>query len=95
MLPEARVPVHPGTILLEEFLEPLHLSAVYLARHLRTPVEIIESLLAGERAITAELAWRLAQAFGTTPELWMNLQVQYDLARAKSETQMPPLLARS
>ena len=80
MLPRNRLPTHPGEILLEEFLGPLDLSQVDLAVHLEVPVQRINEIVRGKRRVTPETAWLFAQAFGTTPEFWINLQTNYDLA---------------
>jgi addiction module HigA family antidote len=77
------VPVHPGEILLEEFLRPLGLSQATLARHLDISVVRVNELVKGKRGVSAETAWLLAQAFGTTPQFWINLQSNYDLARTQ------------
>lgn len=72
-------PVHPGEILKEEFLIPLNITANNLALSLNvTPARIYE-IISEKRGITANTALRLSVAFGTTPEFWMNLQVNYDL----------------
>jgi len=89
------VPVHPGEILLEEFLEPLNLTQTALADHLRVPVRRINEICRGRRAVTAETAWLLAQAFGTSPQFWLNLQVIYDLAVAKREGRIREVAAIS
>ena len=81
MLPERRIPTHPGEILQEEFITPLGLTQVELAKHLGVPVQRINELVRGKRGITPETAWFLAQAFDTTPEFWINLQSSYDLAK--------------
>lgn len=70
--------IHPGEILRDE-LECLGLSANQFAMKLHVPANRITSILNGKRAITAETALRLARFFGTTPELWINLQTAYDL----------------
>ena len=72
-------PIHPGEILLEEFLRPLEMSSAGLAIALGVPANRISAIVAGERAITADTALRLAAAFGTTAEFWMNLQTKHDL----------------
>jgi len=72
-------PVHPGEVLKEEFLEPMDMTANRLAEILHvTPARLYE-IVSGRRGITANTALRLATAFGTTPEFWMNLQVAYDI----------------
>ncbi len=83
MIPKNRVPTHPGEILLEEFLNPMGLTQVRFAAHIGVPVQRINEIVRGKRGITPETAWLLSQAFGTTPQLWINLQSNYDLARNK------------
>ena len=77
------VAIHPGEILLEEFLRPLGLSQASLARHLGISVVRVNELVNGKRGVTAETAWLLAEAFGTSPQFWINLQANYDLATIK------------
>jgi len=74
-------PIHPGEILREEFMRPLGLSINQLARDLYVPVTRISEIVNERRGITAETALRLARYFGTTPEVWLNLQTHYDLER--------------
>jgi addiction module HigA family antidote len=95
MLPENRVPTHPGTILCEEFLVPLGISQVALAARLGVPVQRVNELVRGKRGVTPETAWLLAQAFGTTPDLWMNLQANHDLARCRPTRAVEPFKAAS
>lgn len=76
-------PIHPGEILLEEFLLPLGISQNRLAGDIDVPVSRIASIVNGKRSITADTALRLATYFGTTPEFWTNLQASYDLRIAK------------
>ena len=83
MLPRKRIPTHPGEILSEEFLKPLGVTQVALAGHLSVPVQRINELVRGKRGVTPETAWLLAGAFGTTPEFWLALQTNHDLARAR------------
>ncbi len=83
MLPKNRVPTHPGEILFREFLEPLGISQVQLAAHVGASVQRVNELVRGKRGITPETAWLLSQALGTTPEFWINLQSQHDLARSR------------
>jgi addiction module HigA family antidote len=79
----ARTPIHPGEILADE-LDELDLSAAELARLIQVPANRISQIVAGKRNITADTALRLGRYFGTSPDLWMNLQKTYelDLARA-------------
>jgi len=72
-------PIHPGVILLEEFLEPLGLSQYRLAKSISVPPRRINEIVHGKRSITADTALRLARFFGTTERFWLNLQVRYDL----------------
>jgi antitoxin HigA-1 len=72
-------PVHPGEVLLEEFLEPAGLSQYRLAKDVSVPPRRINEIVHGKRAVTADTALRLARYFGTTPRFWLNLQAQYDL----------------
>ena len=72
-------PVHPGEILLTEFLEPLELSQYQLARSIAVPPRRINEIVHGQRRISADTALRLARFFGTSERFWMNLQSRYDL----------------
>jgi antitoxin HigA-1 len=74
MLLENRLPTHPGEILLEEFLNPLGLSQVAIAWHNGVPVQRVNEIVRGKRGGTLETAWLFAEAFGTSPEFWLNLQ---------------------
>jgi addiction module HigA family antidote len=80
MLPSNRTSTHPGEILLKDFLEPLELSQTELARHLGIPIQRVNELVRGKRGVTPDTAWLLAKALATSPEFWMNLQVNYDLS---------------
>lgn len=81
MLPENRIPTHPGEVLLEEFLTPLGLTQVAFAGHIGVPVQRVNEIVRGKRGITPETAWLFGQALGTSPEFWLNLQTNHDLAR--------------
>lgn len=76
-------PIHPGEILKEEFMEPIGLSANALALALRVPATRIGEIVRGKRSITPETALRLGRYFGTTADLWLGLQVEYDLRLAR------------
>jgi antitoxin HigA-1 len=76
-------PIHPGEILREDFLKPMRISINGLARDLDVPPNRISLILSGARAITADTALRLGVYFGVSPELWLNLQTDYDLRVAK------------
>lgn len=80
----ARTPIHPGEILAEE-LEAIGLSAKRLADLVRVPPNRLDQILAGRRRITADTALRLARYFGTSAEIWMNLQIAYELDLARQQ----------
>lgn len=79
------VPVHPGEVLLEEFLKPMGISQNHLALKLGVPARRINEIVLGKRRITADTALRLARYFGTTPKFWLGLQTDYDLDVAADE----------
>ena len=72
-------PVHPGEILLEEFLQPLAVSQYQLAKEISVPARRINEIVHGQRRISADTALRLARFFGTSERFWINLQSRYDL----------------
>lgn len=72
-------PVHPGEVLLEEFLKPMGISQNRLAINIGVPARRINEIVLGKRSITADTALRLAKFFGTSAEFWLGLQAQYDL----------------
>jgi addiction module HigA family antidote len=76
-------PVHPGEILREDFMEPLELSINALARALRVPPSHVSGVVNEARGISAKMALRLARYFGTTPDLWLGLQLDYELDVAR------------
>jgi len=75
--------IHPGEILLEEFLIPMELSQNRLARDIGVPPRRINEIVHGKRAVTADTALRLARYFGTSEAFWMGLQADYDLEEAR------------
>jgi len=79
MLPSKRTATHPGEVLKLEFIEPLGLTQTQLANHLKIPIQRVNELVRGKRGVTPDTAWLLSKALGTSPEFWMNLQVNYDL----------------
>jgi len=79
--------IHPGEILLEEFLKPLNMNPHQLAMALRVPPNRIAQIIEGERAITADTALRLGRYFAVNPQFWLNLQSTYDLRAAAREHQ--------
>lgn len=76
--------IHPGEILLEEFLNPMAISQNALARALQVPPRRVNEIVLGKRAITADTALRLAAFFGTSEGFWLGLQADYDLEEARS-----------
>ncbi len=93
MRPTNRVPTHPGEILVEEFLKPLGVTQVAFAEHIGVPVQRINEVVRGKRGVTPETAWLFAQALGTTPEFWLNLQAAHDLARSRPDRKIARLPA--
>ena len=73
-------PVHPGEVLLEEFLRPMNISQYRLAKALHVPARRINEIVHGDRGISADTALRLARYFDVTAQFWMNLQMSFDLA---------------
>ena len=82
---EKMAPVHPGEILLEEFLKPMNLSQNRLALDIRVPARRINEIVHGKRRITADTALRLAKYFDMSPQFWLGLQMDYDLDMAADQ----------
>lgn len=78
-------PIHPGEVLLEDFMKPLGLSQYRVAQDIGVPPLRISQIVNGKRAITADTAMRLARYFGTSPDVWLRLQARYDLEVAARE----------
>ena len=78
-------PIHPGEILLEEFLKPMDISQYRLSKDITVPPRRINEIVHGKRSITADTALRLARYFGTSERFWMNLQSRYDLELEKDK----------
>ena len=78
-------PIHPGEVLLEEFLKPMGISQYRLAQAIHVPPRRINEIVHGKRGISADTAIRLSRYFGTSAELWLGLQADYDLERAREE----------
>jgi len=93
MLPKNRIPTHPGEILLKDFLEPMNITQVQFAKHLNISVQRVNEIIRGKRGITSDTAWLFSRAFGNTPEFWINLQTQRDLALSKPTHPIKSLLA--
>ncbi len=81
-----RPPIHPGEILLEEFLEEFGVTSYALAKAVGVPTNRITGIVNGQRAITADTALRLARFFGNSAEFWMNLQMRFDLEVAERQS---------
>src|SRR5438093_10722489 len=79
MMAKRLPPVHPGEILLEEFLAPMGISQYRIAKDLKVPPRRINEIVHGARAVSADTALRLARYFGTSERFWLNLQAAYDL----------------
>ncbi len=82
-VPKFREPTHPGEMLLEEFLLPMSISQRDLAGAIHVPYQRINEIINGKRGITPSTALRLAKFFGVTEDFWMNMQLRWDLYRAK------------
>ena len=78
-------PIHPGEILLEEFLEPMNISQYKLAKDINVPPRRINEIVLGKRSITPDTALRLSMYFGLSERFWMNLQTRYDLEIEKDK----------
>ncbi|MFO0792902.1 MAG: HigA family addiction module antitoxin [Candidatus Brocadiaceae bacterium] len=78
-------PVHPGEVLLEDFMKPLGLSAYRVAKDIGVPALRISQIVRGKRSITADTAMRLARYFGTSAAVWLRLQARYDLEVAEAK----------
>jgi addiction module HigA family antidote len=83
MLPKKRAPTHPGKILQKEFLDPIGLTQTALAKHLGWSQAKVNKIIAEKRGISTETALSLADIFGTSAEMWLNLQSNYDLWHAQ------------
>jgi addiction module HigA family antidote len=79
-------PIAPGEILLEEFLKPLGVTQNQLSRDIDVAVSRIAAIIKGERSITADTALRFGRYFGTSPEMWLNLQTDYDIRKLRSSS---------
>ena len=86
-------PPHPGEVLLEDFLKPMGVSQNAFANHIKVPFRRVNEIVNGKRSITPETAQLFAMAFGTSVEVWMGLQMQYDLATHPLKREVPRLKA--
>jgi len=76
-------PIHPGEVLMKEFLEPMGITQYRLAKDISVPARRINEIVHGKRGITADTALRLSKYFGTSERFWMNLQTRYDMELQK------------
>lgn len=83
MTEEKLSPIHPGEVLLEDFMKPLGLTQYRVAQDIGVPALRISQIVHGQRAVTADTAMRLARYFGTSPDVWLRLQARYDLEVAE------------
>ena len=79
-------PIHPGEVLMEEFLKPMSISQYRLAKDISVPPRRINEIVHGDRCITANTALRLGRYFGVSPQFWLNLQAHFDLAQEEDRT---------
>lgn len=86
-MPKLLTPIHPGEILLEDVLKPLHMSVNQMAKALAVDAARLNEIVRCRRGITADTALRLSRYLGTTPEFWLNLQSQYELRVARQRKQ--------
>lgn len=93
MIPKRRIATHPGVILLREFLEPMGLTQKALAKHIGIPVQRVNEIVRGKRGISPNTAWLFSEAFGTSPEFWLNLQAAYDLSSQRPKSHIKPLVS--
>lgn len=84
-IPTHRAPTHPGEMLLEEFLNPMGLTQRELADGIHVPYQRVNELVNARRGVTPATALRLAKFFGTSPDVWMNLQLRWDLYHAQRD----------
>jgi addiction module HigA family antidote len=93
MLKQGMKPTHPGQILKEIYLDPLGINQAVAANNLGITRKTLSMLLNGRQGISAEMALRLGKAFGTTPELWLNMQCNYDLWNAGQKVKLSQIRA--
>ncbi len=85
MIEIQRMPTHPGEVLKEEFLKPLNISQTTLAKDIHTSFRAVNEIVNQKRGITIDMALRLSKYFGTSPQLWLNLQNNYDLYKVSKK----------
>ncbi len=90
MIPKNRPPTHPG-VLIQDTIEEMRITQVELAKRLGIPLQRLNTIVKGKRGVTADTALRLSKVFGTTPELWLNLQMAVDLWEAQKTANLSGL----
>ena len=95
MQPKNRPPTHPGMMLLKEFLEPMGITQLELARHLGWTYARLNEIVNGKRGITADSALAIGDALGTGPEFWITLQTDWNLWNSQKQHQKIPLLKKA
>jgi addiction module HigA family antidote len=85
MIKDKLNPIHPGEVLLEEFLKPMNISTSQIAQDLKISQDIIEQIIEGKKPISADIALRLARYFNVSPQFWLGLQMDYDLDIAEDQ----------
>lgn len=83
MLPNNRIPTHPGEMLFEEYIKPLGMTHAAFADHIGMPLQLLIEIILGKSGVTPETACLLSQAMDTTPGFWLNLQRNHDLAKKR------------
>jgi antitoxin HigA-1 len=91
MLPTNRVATHPGELLKRMYLDEMGITQVAFAKHCGMSLQRLNEIIRGKRGVTAETAWLLSQALGTTPQLWMNLQAAHDLTMNRPARKLAPI----
>ena len=94
-LPSNRVTTHPGEMLLEEYLKPMGITQKEFAAHIGVPPQRINEIVRQKRGVTPMTAWLFSGALGTTPELWLNLQLAYDLTSCRHVKKPKRIKARA
>jgi len=95
MLPKKRPPTHPGEMLLKEFLEPMGVTQVEFASHLKWPYARLNEIINGRRGVSADSAMAFGDALGVEPAFWLNLQRDFDLWRARKNRKPVKRLAKA
>jgi addiction module HigA family antidote len=95
MLPTNRIATHPGELLKRMFLDEMGITQVAFAKHTGMSLQRLNEIIRGKRGVTAETAWLLSQALGTSAEFWMNAQVAHDLTKNRPAKKVAPIKAKA